>query len=114
MTDTIRIDWLDIVLSKESITNLLAEKRRELNELRGRLYAMGLELDKENAVRISLEDPQVLEQRVQSMGVLIPGRYRARSSGKTGRAKAHLAMGIEASKMTELDLNGFVLEAQPL
>lgn len=71
VTDTIHIDGLDIALSKESITNLLAEKRRELNELRGRFDAMGLELDKEKAARASLEDPQALEQRVQSRLSLI-------------------------------------------
>ncbi len=66
MTETIHIDGIDIALSKESITTLLAEKKRELNELRGRLDAIGLELEQEKSARISLEDPIVLEKRVQS------------------------------------------------
>lgn len=66
MTDTVRIDGLDIALSKESIGNLFAEKKRELNELRGRLDAMSLELDKEKSARASLEDPSALEERVRS------------------------------------------------
>lgn len=71
VTETIRIDGIDIALSKDSISNLLAEKRRELNELRGRFDAIGLELEKEKAARVALEDPAVLENRVQSRLSLI-------------------------------------------
>lgn len=71
MTDTIRVDGVGIVLSKDSIPMLLAEKKRELHEIRGRLDAMGLELEKEKAARVLLEDPSVLEKRVQSRLALI-------------------------------------------
>ena len=66
MTETIRIDGIDIALSKDSIATLLAEKKRELNELRGRFDAIGLELEKEKAARALLEEPNALEKRVQS------------------------------------------------
>jgi hypothetical protein len=39
--ETIHLDGIDIALSKESITTLLAEKRREFNELKGRFDAIG-------------------------------------------------------------------------
>jgi len=71
VTETIRIDGIDIALSKESITNLLAEKRRELSELKGRFDAIGLELAKEKAERAALEDPSAVEKRVQSRLTLI-------------------------------------------
>jgi uncharacterized protein len=64
--ETIHLDGIDIALSKESITTLLTEKRREFNELKGRFDAMGLELEKEKAARALLEDPQVIEAKVQS------------------------------------------------
>jgi hypothetical protein len=57
---------MDIALSKDSIMTLLAEQKREYNELRGRFDALGLELEKEKAARVSLEDPSVLEKRVQA------------------------------------------------
>lgn len=66
VTETIRIDGMDIALSKDSITTLLAEQKREYNELRGHFDALGLELEKEKAARASLEDPSILENRVQA------------------------------------------------
>jgi len=71
VTETICIDGIDIALSKESITNFLAEKKRELHEAKGRLDAMGLELEKEKQARALLEDPTALEKRVQSRLSLI-------------------------------------------
>jgi len=65
---------------------------------------------KKRAIKLILNSGTELSDK----GVLTPGRYRARSSHKTGRAKTHSAMSVEASKMTELDLSGLVLEAQPL
>ena len=71
MIETIRLDGIDIALSKESISNLLAEKKRELEEMKGRLDAIGRELTKERAEKAALEDPHVVEQRVQSRLTLI-------------------------------------------
>lgn len=71
VTEILHLDGIDIALNKESITNLLAEKRREFNEVKGRLDAMGLELEKERAARAALEDPIVLEKRIQSRLSLI-------------------------------------------
>lgn len=65
---------------------------------------------KKRAIKLILDSGTELSDR----GVLTPSRYRARSSRKTGGAKAHPAMGIEASKMIELGLNSLVLEAQPI
>jgi putative transposase len=65
---------------------------------------------KKRAIKLILDSGTELSDK----GVLTPGRYRARSSHKTERAKVHPAMSVEASKMTELGLSALVLEAQPL
>lgn len=71
VTETIRIDGVDIALSKESIADFIAAKRRELEEMKGRLDAVGLELEKEKAARASLENPVAVEKRVQARIALI-------------------------------------------
>ncbi|OPZ24277.1 MAG: putative transposase DNA-binding domain protein [bacterium ADurb.BinA186] len=65
---------------------------------------------KKRAINLILDSGTELSVK----GVLTPGRYRARSSHKTGKAKACSAMCVEASKMTNTGLSGPVLEAQPL
>lgn len=65
---------------------------------------------KKRAIKLILDSGTELSDK----GVLTEGRYRARSSRKTERTKVLPAMGIEASKMTELGLRDLVLEAQPL
>jgi putative transposase len=65
---------------------------------------------KKRAIELILNSGTELSDK----GVLIPGRYRARSLCKTGRAKVLPAIGVEASKMTKLGSSGLVLEAQPL
>ncbi|MCA9508972.1 MAG: DUF2213 domain-containing protein [Myxococcales bacterium] len=66
MTEVIRVDGLDVAFTKESISLLLDEKKRQYEELRGRLDAIGLELEKEKAVRAALEDPKTVESKLQS------------------------------------------------
>jgi uncharacterized protein len=66
MTETIRLDGVDIALTKDSITSWLDEHRRTINELRGRLDAVGLELEKAQATNTALEDPKALEAKVQA------------------------------------------------
>ncbi len=66
MHETIRLDGVDILLTAESITTLLAEKKRQYEELCGRLDAMGLELEKEKAAKAALEDPKAIDAKVQS------------------------------------------------
>lgn len=44
------------------------------------------------------------QSELSARGVLVPGKQRARSLGKTEKAKADSAMGNEASKMMELGL----------
>jgi len=55
---------------------------------------------KKRAINLILDPGTGLSAR----GVLTPSGYRARSSRKTGNAKAFSAMGNEASKMMELGL----------
>ncbi len=65
---------------------------------------------KKRAINLILDSGTELSDK----GVLTPGRYRARSSHKTEKAKAFPAMSVEASKMTGPGLSALVLEAQPL
>ncbi len=55
-----------IMGSTDNVTALIAEKKRQLQEMTGRLDAMGLELDKEKAARAAAEDPQAVESKVQA------------------------------------------------
>jgi hypothetical protein len=66
MNETVRLDGVDISLSPENITNLFAEKQKQVQELAGRLDAMGLALEKERAAKAELEDPKVLEAKIQA------------------------------------------------
>ncbi len=66
MSETVRLDGVDVALSPENIINLFAEKQRQVQELVGRLDAVGLELEKERAAKAELEDPKRLESKVQS------------------------------------------------
>lgn len=71
MTETIHLDGVDIALTKESILTLLADKKREVNELKGRLDAMGLELAKAQEVNAALKDPAAIDAKVQSRTKLL-------------------------------------------
>ncbi len=66
MTETVRLDGVDVALSPETIINLFTERQRQVQELVGRLDAMGLELEKERVAKAELEDPKRLEAKVQS------------------------------------------------
>jgi uncharacterized protein len=71
MTDVIRLDGVDIAFTVESITTLLAEKKRQFEELKGRLDAQGLELEKTQAEKAALEDPQFIESKLQTRLMLV-------------------------------------------
>ncbi len=71
MTEVVRFDGIEVPLTADSVVALLSEKKRQLQEIAGRLDAMGLKLEKEKAARAALEDPRALEQRVQSRLSLI-------------------------------------------
>jgi hypothetical protein len=66
MSETIRLDGIDVALTSDSIAALFAERKRQYQEACGRLDAIGLELEKEKVARAALEDPQVIEAKVQS------------------------------------------------
>lgn len=65
MTETIRFDGVDIALTPDAISTLLAEGKRQVEELRGRLDALGLELERTQAAKATLEDPLAIETKVQ-------------------------------------------------
>jgi hypothetical protein len=66
MIETIRLDGIDVALTTEGITMLFAEKKRQLQEQAGRLDAMGQELEKERQARAALEDPKLIDAKLQS------------------------------------------------
>jgi hypothetical protein len=107
VTETLRLDGIDIALSKESITNLLAEKKREFNEVKGHLDAIGLELEKERAARAALEDPIVLEKRVQSrLGLIEKCRSLLGSESRLdGKSDAELKLEVIKKFYPESDVS---------
>ncbi len=66
MHETIRLDGEEVALTKDSVTALLAQRRREFEELKGRFDAMGLELEKAHAAKAALEDQTAIDAKVQS------------------------------------------------
>lgn len=66
MSETVRLDGVDVALAPDNILALFNERKRQYEELRGRFDAIGLELEKEKAARALLEDPVAVEKRVQS------------------------------------------------
>jgi hypothetical protein len=66
MSELIRLDGVDVAMTPDAIKALFAERRKQYEELRGRLDAMGLELEKEKAARAAAEDPQAVESKVQN------------------------------------------------
>jgi hypothetical protein len=66
MTETVRLDGADVALTTDAISTLFTEKKRQLQELTGRLDAIGLELEKEKTARAELEDPKAVDIKVQS------------------------------------------------
>jgi uncharacterized protein len=71
MTETIRIDGVDISLTPDSISALLAEQKRQEQELKGQLDAVGLELEKAQAAKRELLDPKAIDARVQARFKLV-------------------------------------------
>ena len=76
MTETLRLDGVDVALTAESVSALLAEKKKQIQEYQGRLDAMGLELEKERQARAALEDPKRIEEKLQARLKLIE-QYQA-------------------------------------
>lgn len=66
MSEVVRLDGVDIALTADNILSLFAEKKRQVQEITGRLDAIGLELEKEKAARAELEDPKAIDIKVQS------------------------------------------------
>jgi hypothetical protein len=66
MNETLRLDGVDIALTRENITTVFNEQKRQFEELRGRFDAMGLELEKEKAARAALENPHVIDAKVSA------------------------------------------------
>ncbi len=66
MNETVRLDGVDVVLTPDNVVALFNERRRQFEKLRGRFDAMGLELEKEKALRVNLEQPQAIEAKVQA------------------------------------------------
>jgi hypothetical protein len=51
MSELIRLDGVDVAMTPDTIKALFAECKKQYEELRGRLDAMGLELEKEKSAQ---------------------------------------------------------------
>lgn len=65
MSEIVRLDGVDVPLTKDGVIALFSEKERQYEEMLGRLDAISLELEKEKAARRSLEDPKAIEPKGQ-------------------------------------------------
>lgn len=108
MSDVIRLDGVEVALTAESITTLLAEKKRQYEELRGRLDAMGLELEKEKSARAALEDPKAIESKVQTRLNLVEKcrRILGDEVAFEGKADEELKLMVIKKFHPDLDLSG--------
>jgi hypothetical protein len=108
MTETIRFDDVDIALTRDSISTLLAEQKRQYEELRGRFDAMGLEFEKTQAAKAALEEPSAIEAKVQSRLKLVEAcrRLLGEEVALEGKTDEELKLlGIKKFH-PELDLSG--------
>lgn len=71
LTESVRLDGVDVLLAPESITAHFEQKKRQNSELMGRLDAMEQELAEERKARAALEDPKAIESKVQTRMKLI-------------------------------------------
>jgi hypothetical protein len=108
MTEIMRFDGVEIALTRDSISTLLIEQKRQLEEMRGRLDAMGLELEKSQAAKAALEDPAAIEAKVQSRLKLVETCRRILGEevaleGKTDEELKHMVI---KKFHPDLDLSG--------
>lgn len=108
MTETIRFDGVDIALTPDSIFTLLAEQKRQVEELRGRLDASGLELEKAKAERAALEDPAAIELKVQSRLKLVETcrRILGEEIALEGKTDEEFKLMVIKKFHPDLDLSG--------
>jgi hypothetical protein len=71
LSETVRLDGVDVLLAPESITAHFEQRKRQYSELMGRLDAMEQELVQEKQARAELENPKAIEGKVQSRLKLI-------------------------------------------
>ena len=71
MSETVRLDGVDVALTPDSVASLFAERKRQYEELRGKLDASSLELEKEKVAREGGENPHTIESKVQGRLSLI-------------------------------------------
>lgn len=108
MSETIRLEGVDIAPTQDAIGALMSERKRQYEELLGRFDALGLELEKEKTKRAALEDPQVLESKVQSRLKLLEKcrRILGDETALEGKTDEELKLlGIKKSH-PDIDLSG--------
>jgi hypothetical protein len=71
LSETVRLDGVDVLLAPESITAHFEQRKRQYSELMGRFDALEQELTEEKKARAELEDPKAIEGKVQSRLKLI-------------------------------------------
>ena len=108
MSETVRLDGADVALTADVISALFAEKKRQLQEVSGRLDAMGLELEKEKAARAELEDPKAVDAMVRSRMKLIEKCRRILGNEECLGGKSDEELKVQCIKKMypDLDLSG--------
>jgi hypothetical protein len=108
MSETIRLDGIDVALTADSILALFAEKKRQFQELSGRLDAIGLELEKEKAAKAELEDPKTIDAKVQSRMKLLEKcrKILGLDEAIDGKSDEELKLQCIKKVYPELDLSG--------
>ncbi len=108
MSETIRLDGVDVALTSANITNLFSEKQRQYQELAGRFDALSQELEKTQAAKAELEDPKIVEGKVQSRLTLVDQCRALLSPDFSPDGKSDQDLKLEAIKhfYPDLDIAG--------
>jgi len=98
MSEIVRLDGVDVALTPDNIMTLFAEQKKELLEMSGRLDAVGQELEKERQAKAALEDPKLIEAKLQARLSLIE------------KCRVHLGDEFNADSKNEEELKLLVIK----
>lgn len=108
MSEVIRLDGVDVAITPDNIKSLLTQGKNQVEELKGRLDAMGLELEKEKSARAAAEDPQAVESKLQSRLKLVQKCQRILGDEVSLEGKSDEELKLMAIKKfyPDVDLSG--------
>lgn len=98
MSEIVRLDGVDVALTPDNIRTLFAEQKKQLLEMSGRFDAVGQQLEKERQAKALLEDPKVIEAKLQARLSLID------------KCRVHLGDEFNADNKNEEELKLLVIK----